>query len=136
MNPTRDVPPFLELGLELGFDPHRQVVSCPIASAGGWGGAMGPAQFIPSTWELYADRVASAVGELVANPWNPRDAIMAMSIYLGGLGAGAGGYTAESRAAAKYYAGGAWATAGRGYAKSVMALAESIQSNIDFLSNN
>jgi peptidoglycan hydrolase CwlO-like protein len=137
MSPTRDVPPFIELGLQLGFDPHRQVVSCPIASAGGWGGAMGPAQFIPSTWVMYSKQVASARGISVANPWDPRDAIMAMSIYLGGLGAGAGGYTAEHRAAAKYYAGGAWATAsGRGYANSVMSLAESIQSNIDFLSNN
>lgn len=137
MNPTRDVPPFIELGLQLGFDPHRQVVSCPIASAGGWGGAMGPAQFIPSTWVLYAGQVASARGISVANPWDPADAIMAMSIYLGGLGAGAGGYTAEHRASAKYYAGGAWATAsGRGYANNVLALAESIQSNIDFLSDN
>ncbi|MEK7060591.1 MAG: lytic murein transglycosylase [Patescibacteria group bacterium] len=136
MNPARDVPPFIELGLQLGFDPHRQVVSCPIQSAGGWGGAMGPAQFIPSTWALYAARVASAHGLSVANPWDPRDAITAMSIYLEGLGAGAGGYTAEHRAAAKYYAGGAWATAGRGYANNVLALAESIQSNIDFLSNN
>jgi peptidoglycan hydrolase CwlO-like protein len=136
MNPTRDVPPFIELGLQLGFDPHRQVVSCPIASAGGWGGAMGPAQFIPSTWALYATRVASAGGVSIANPWDPRDAIMAMSIYLGGLGAGAGGYSAESTAAAKYYAGGAWATAGRTYARNVMALAESIQGNIDFLSDN
>lgn len=136
MNPTRDVPPFIELGLQLGFDPHRQVVSCPIQSAGGWGGAMGPSQFIPSTWALYAIRVASARGIAVANPWDPADAIMAMSVYLGGLGAGAGGYTAERTAAAKYYAGGAWATAGRSYANSVMALAESIQSNIDFLSNN
>lgn len=137
MSPTRDVPPFVELGLQLGFDPHKQVVSCPIASAGGWGGAMGPSQFIPSTWAMYASRVASARGVSVANPWDPRDAIMAMSIYLGGLGAGAGGYTAEHTAAAKYYAGGAWASrAGRTYANNVMALAESIQGNIDFLSNN
>ena len=137
MSPTRDVPPFLALSYQLGFDPHRQVVSCPIASAGGWGGAMGPAQFIPSTWALYAARVASAHGLSIANPWDPRDAITAMSIYLEGLGAGVGGYTAEHRAAAKYYAGGAWATAsGRGYANNVLALAESIQSNIDFLSNN
>ena len=136
MSPTRDVSPFLALSNQLGFDPHRQVVSCPIASAGGWGGAMGPAQFIASTWALYASRVASARGVAVANPWDPQDAITAMSIYLGGLGAGSGGYTAERTAAAKYYAGGAWATAGRGYANSVMALAGSLQSNIDFLANN
>jgi peptidoglycan hydrolase CwlO-like protein len=136
MNPRNDVPSFLALANQLGFDPHHQVVSCPITSAGGWGGAMGPAQFIASTWTGLADTIASARGVTVANPWDPQDAIMAMSVYLGRLGAGAGGYTAEYTAAAKYYAGGAWATAGRTYANSVLVLAASIQSNIDFLSNN
>lgn len=138
MAPTRDIPPFLELARELGFDPHRQVVSCPIASAGGWGGAMGPAQFIPSTWKLYAARVAEAVGISVANPWDPRDAITAMSFLLADNGARTGGYTAESNAAARYYAGwgGANTRAGRSYANQVMALAESIQKDIDFLSNS
>ncbi len=137
MSPTRDVPPFLDLGLRLGFDPHKQVVSCPIASAGGWGGAMGPAQFIPSTWKMYEARIASVSEHAVPNPWSADDAIVAMSIYLGDLGAGAGGYSAEHTASAKYYAGGAWRTAaGRGYAASVLALAERIQGDIDFLSNN
>jgi len=135
MNPTRDVPPFLGLASLLGFDPHQQVVSCPIPSAGGWGGAMGPAQFIPSTWALYAKKIATASGDGVANPWDPRDAIAAMSVYLGDLGAGAGGYTAEHTAAAKYYAGSAWRTAGNTYANQVMSRVTSIQKNIDFLNN-
>ncbi len=135
MNPTRDVPIFLTLANSLGFDPHAQVVSCPIASAGGWGGAMGPSQFIPSTWALYAGRIASADSVSTANPWNPQDAITAMSVYLGDLGAGVGGYTAEHTAAAKYYAGGNWASAGKTYANQVMAKVSSIQSNIDFLNN-
>ncbi len=135
MAPNRDVPPFLRLAAELGFDPHRQVVSCPIAGVVGWGGAMGPAQFIPSTWALYAARVAQASGKSLANPWDPKDAITAMSVYLGELGAGAGGYTAQHTAASKYYAGGAWATAGRAYGNQVMAKVASIQKNIDFLAN-
>lgn len=137
MAPTRDVPPFLELGLELGFDPHHQVVSCPIASAGGWGGAMGPAQFIPSTWKLYAARVAGANGKSVANPWDPKDAITAMAYLLADNGAAAGGYTAEFNAAARYYAGwgGTNTRAGRTYASQVMAKVSSIQSNIDFLAS-
>ena len=134
MKPGRDIQPFIDLGLRLGFDPVKQVVSCPQSS--GYGGAMGPAQFIPSTWSSYETRIASVSGHSVPNPWSAEDAIVAMSLYLGDLGAGAGGYTAEFRSAAKYYAGGYWATAGRGYGNSVMALAESIQSNIDFLSNN
>lgn len=136
MAPNRDVPPFLDLGERLGFDPLNQVVSCPIASAGGWGGAMGPAQFIPSTWKMYEARVASVTGHSPPNPWAAEDAIAAMSLYLGDLGAGAGGYTAEHTAAAKYYAGSKWRTAGRVYGNNVMALAASIQSNIDFLADN
>jgi len=138
MAPNRDVPPFLALSLQLGFDPHKQVVSCPIASAGGWGGAMGPAQFIPSTWALYANKVAAGIGVAVANPWDPKDAIMAMSYLLADNGASAGGYTAEFTAAARYYAGwgGASTAVGRGYAASVMnTVKNTIQPNIDFLAN-
>ena len=134
MKPSRDIQPFIDLGLRLGFDPLKQVVSCPQSS--GYGGAMGPAQFIPSTWSSYESRIASVSGRSVPNPWSAEDAIIAMSLYLGDLGAGAGGYTAERTSAAKYYAGGYWATAGRSYANSVLALAGSIQSNIDFISNN
>lgn len=138
MSPARDVPPFLALGLQLGFDPHKQVVSCPIASAGGWGGAMGPAQFIPSTWALYAKRVGAASGEEVANPWDPKSAIIAMAFLLADNGASAGGYTAEHTAAARYYAGwnGATSKAGKAYANQVMAKVASMQQNIDFLSGN
>lgn len=139
MSPTRDVPPFLALGLQLGFDPHKQVVSCPIASAGGWGGAMGPAQFIPSTWALYADKVARGLGKSIANPWDPKDAIMAMSYLLADNGASAGTYTAQYNAAARYYAGwnGPNTGAGRSYANQVMNTVKNIiQPNIDFLSNN
>jgi peptidoglycan hydrolase CwlO-like protein len=138
MAPVRDVPHFIALSKQLGFDPHRQVVSCPIASAGGWGGAMGPAQFIPSTWVLYADRVAGATGKSIASPWDPRDAITAMAYLLADNGASTGGYTASHTAAARYYAGwgGAASGVGRAYANQVMARVASIQSNIDFLANN
>lgn len=138
MSPTRDVPPFLALSRALGFDPHTQVVSCPIASVGGWGGAMGPAQFIPSTWAVYAGRIAGARGKSVANPWDPQDAIMAMSFLLADNGASAGGYTANYNAAARYYAGwnGPSTRAGQGYASQVMARVASIQQNIDYLAAN
>lgn len=138
MAPIRDVPPFLELARQLGFDPHMQVVSCPIAAAGGWGGAMGPAQFIPSTWKLYAARIASAHGVPVASPWDPRHAITAMGFLLADNGASAGGYTAEYNAAARYYAGwnGPNMAVGRSYATQVMVRVAAIQKNIDFLADN
>jgi peptidoglycan hydrolase CwlO-like protein len=137
MNPTRDVPPFLALAKQLGFDPHTQVVSCPIASVGGWGGAMGPSQFIPSTWALLAPRITSTFG-VAPNPWDPEAAIMAMSLYLSDLGAGAGGYTAEYNAAARYYAGwdGPNTSAGKSYAGQVMARVTSFTADIKVLADN
>ena len=137
MAPLRDVPPFLRLAGKLGFDPHRQVVSCP--QQAGWGGAMGPAQFIPSTWVLYEGRVASIRGVAVANPWDPADAITAMSLLLADNGAAGGGYTAERNAACRYFSGSACPGTGGwidGYGTQVIAKAASIQQNIDFLADN
>ncbi len=49
MKASRDLPGFLNITNRLSINPLATVVSCPIPSAGGYGGAMGPAQFIPST---------------------------------------------------------------------------------------
>ena len=125
MHPTRDVPVFLALAGRLGFDATTQPVSCP--QPGGYGGAMGPSQFIPSTWVMYESRLASLVGGGVPNPWEPRHAFFASGLFLADLGAGGGGYSAEREAAARYYAGGGWATRGLGYADSVLGHARRIQ---------
>ena len=54
MNPTRDVPVFKVIMATLGLDPSSVKVSA--APSYGWGGAMGPAQFIPSTWACYGSQ--------------------------------------------------------------------------------
>jgi len=135
MSPTRDVPKFVQILREIGGDPTKQVVSCPLDI--GWGGAMGPAQFIPSTWVLMEDEIASAVGiSGMPDPWNPAHAFMASAIYLGNLGAGAGTYTAERNAACKYYSGKACGLirGNSAYGDSVVAKADDIQRNqIDVL---
>jgi membrane-bound lytic murein transglycosylase B len=128
MKPSRDIPPFLTLSKQLGFDPTHTAVSCPQSI--GYGGAMGPSQFIPSTWAMYDDRIAAALGKKNANPWNAEDAFMATALYMMDMGASGGGYSAETEAAARYYAGGAWKTNGMGYAKSVLAYATDIQENM------
>lgn len=139
MKPNRDVSPFMEITSSVGRDPFSTPVSCPQAGVGGWGGAMGPSQFIPSTWQLFKDRIASIVGKLIPNPWEPKDAIIASSIYLGDLGAGSGSYSAEKNAACKYYSGKScgqskWASS---YGNQVMAKTQNIQENmIDFLQGN
>jgi len=134
MNPTRDVPPYLDLTSRLGIDPYSQVVSCPQSI--GYGGAMGPSQFIASTWKGYEARIEAATGDGVANPWDAKDAVMATALYMKDLGAGAQTYSAERKAAAQYYAGSGWAKYGLSYAASVLNFADQYQQNIDFLNDN
>ncbi len=134
MSPTRDVPPFFTITKELNVDPLHTVVSCP--QSVGWGGAMGPAQFIASTWMLFSKRIGSALGfSSMANPWNPQDAFMAAALYLSDLGASSGTYTAESNAACKYYSGGSCTKSAliASYAVSVMNLTSTIQAEINKL---
>lgn len=133
MKPDRDVPYFIDMMKRLGRDPYLTPVSCP--QSVGYGGAMGPTQFIPSTWKGYEGRIATAFGVPVGDPWNPQHAIMATALFLQDLGAARGGYSAEREAAGRYYAGGNWALYGLGYAASVLGHAEVYQDNIDFLNN-
>ncbi len=129
MKPGRDIPPFLDITSRLGFDPLKTAISCPIAGAGGYGGAMGPAQFIPSTWKLLADRLKTTLG-YDANPWAPQDAFTASATYLSDLGASGSSYTAQIKAACRYYGTGGSSCS---YGRSVMNLKASIQSDIDYL---
>lgn len=98
---TRDLPRFLVVTSELGRDPLQTPISCPIVGIPGYGGAMGPAQFIPSTWMLVRDRISSVTGNTPANPWSVRDSFLAAGLYLRDLG---GSVVAnERRAAGKYF---------------------------------
>ena len=129
MKPSRDVTPFLAITKSLGMDYTKTLVSCPIASAGGYGGAMGPAQFIASTWMLFQDRIKSALGISTPNPWNPEHAFVASSLYLTDLGGVAGSYNGEKNAACRYYSGkvcSASSVSGS-YGTQVMAKADTIQ---------
>jgi membrane-bound lytic murein transglycosylase B len=135
MNPKRDVPVFLQLMDQLGLDPNAQKVSC--APSYGYGGAMGPAQFIPSTWQLYQARIAKASGQNPPNPWDPRTAVFATAIYMGDLGADAGTASAERTAALKYFAGSHWQNRSYAfYGNDVMCLTNQVQQEINVLEGN
>lgn len=95
-----DVGPFMEITQSLGIDPYSQSVSCPQSI--GYGGAMGPAQFIPSTWKLMIPKLSSALGGRTPNPWSAGDAFMASAFYLRDLGAAGGNYSSERDAAHRY----------------------------------
>ncbi|HEY5383118.1 MAG TPA: hypothetical protein VIJ88_01020 [Candidatus Paceibacterota bacterium] len=84
----------------------------------GCGGAMGPAQFIATTWALYAgysapsyaynaseDRVGKLTGDAPPSPWDPKDAFMASALYLTDSGADKQTPAAEFKAAMCYLAG-------------------------------
>lgn len=105
MKPSRDIAPFLEITKELGRDPYSTPVSCPMSY--GYGGAMGPAQFIPSTWMIYKDEVKAITGK-AADPWNIKDAFLAAAVYLADYGATKQTYNGEFNAALSYFAGPNW----------------------------
>jgi hypothetical protein len=123
MHPDRDAPIFLAIAGVLGFDARSRQVSCPIVSNGeryGWGGAMGPSQFIPSTWAVYGGIVNTGNGWVYsqsddairringsgspANPFNNQDAFLATALLLRDNGAN-GTYAGNRMAALRYYAG-------------------------------
>ncbi len=130
MKPSRDHEPFLQITKELGLDPDTTPVSCPMIRNGkqiGWGGAMGPAQFIPSTWMGYRNAVQSVTGK-PANPWNIRDAFIAAAIKLRGDGA-SNSEKSEFNAALRYFSGSVNLTY-RFYADNVLAIAERYEQDI------
>ncbi len=61
MAPNRDQPIFVYITRTLGLDPNRMPVSKKPYY--GWGGAMGPGQFIPSTWVCYGGFVNVNTGD-------------------------------------------------------------------------
>lgn len=136
MKAPRDTVPFKNITERLGKDWKMTPVSCPpgkiYVSGRGFGGGMGPSQFIPSTWELFKNKLGGLLGIKPdnVNPWNPEHAILATAIYMADLGASSGGYTAERNAACWYYSGRSCdnkSPANSFYGTQVLAKAENIQ---------
>ncbi len=130
MKPSRDVVPFLTITKELGRDPYITPVSCPMSF--GYGGAMGPAQFIPSTWALYKNRLKSILGR-PCDPWNIQDSFVAAGLYLADGGAAARTRNSEWRAAMIYFSGSTTNPAYYWYANQVLVKADSFQRDIEAL---
>ncbi len=99
---------FLKITEELGLNPDETPVSCWVG--GGkvqMGGAMGPAQFMPSTWLNlgYKKRVEDITLKKPANPWRIKDAFLAAGLYLADWGASSQNPYDEIGAATAYLCG-------------------------------
>jgi len=128
----RDWDAFLEITKKLGLDPDTTPVSAKPSY--GWGGAMGPAQFLPSTWREYESRVAEITGHNPPSPWNLDDALAAAGIKLAAAGANSQKYEDEWRAAMIYFAGSRWENPAYGfYGDGVLDLANFYQEQIRLL---
>lgn len=146
MSPTQ-TPAFLSLMEELGRSPGTQRVSCPIARDGSYGGAMGPAQFMPLTWASVKSKVAATLGKSTVSPFVNQDAFIASGLYLKDLyySEGCTNYAnqyshispkqtlRERCAAAKYYAGGNWWNYRFQYGESVVKRADKFRDDIETL---
>lgn len=122
--------PFLQITKELGLNPDTTPISCPMQV--GWGGAMGPAQFMPKTWLAYKDRIGQITGKNPPNPWDVRDAFVAAALYLANHGATAKTYDAEWKAAMMYFSGSTNPRF-RFYGDNVMSIAKRYEADINTL---
>jgi len=128
----RDQQAFLQICDTLNLDPNKTPVSKKPSY--GWGGAMGPAQFLPSVWLAYADRVAQLTGHVPPDPWDIEDAFVAAGLKLAQGGASAQNDDAEWKAAQIYFAGSRWNnTAYYFYGDQVMDLAGVIQEQLNII---
>ncbi|OGZ34085.1 MAG: hypothetical protein A2Y98_03365 [Candidatus Portnoybacteria bacterium RBG_19FT_COMBO_36_7] len=129
---TRDQKAFLQICDELNLDPDQMPVSR--RPSYGWGGAMGPAQFLPSTWLSYKNEVGRLTGHNPPSPWNIDDAFTAAALKLANAGANQKTEAAEWKASMVYFAGSNWGKAVYSfYGDSVMDLAALIQGQLDIM---
>ena len=94
---------FFAIVNKLGLDPNSVKVSREPSY--GCGGAMGPAQFIPSTWLGYESEVVRITGHNPPNPWNVEDAFTASALKLARAGATSKTRVGETAAAKAYISG-------------------------------
>ncbi|HEX7586261.1 MAG TPA: lytic murein transglycosylase [Patescibacteria group bacterium] len=107
---TTDKNEFLKIAAELekayGGNYKNKKLSCTPKRNGvffGYGGAMGVAQFMPTTWVGYKSKISAKTGSSPADPWDLADGITGMAIKL--ATGGATSKNGEFGASMLYYCG-------------------------------
>lgn len=97
---------FIRLMNKLGRDPAAAPISRRPRSYAGWGGAMGPAQIMPQTWEGIEGHIAQLMNKTLPDPYELPDALVATGILLAQRGAA--DPAKEYEAVNRYLAGPNW----------------------------
>ncbi|PID83112.1 hypothetical protein CSB11_02965 [Candidatus Campbellbacteria bacterium] len=140
---------FKQIMAGLGVDPATQKISCPIPRDGSYGGAMGPAQFMPQTWLGIRKQAAAILGKSPAkmSPFTNHDAFIASASLLKSnyYSKSCSNYANKNKhimsvrtlrekcAAAMYYAGGNWFKYRNKYGQSVVNRANRFRADIEIL---
>lgn len=138
---------FLSILDSLNLNRDTTPVSCPISLHGAYGGAMGPAQFMPNTWVLYKNDITKITGNNPPNPWRNADAFVATALFLENSlnSSSCKNYAKENQnvlpfqfllercTAAQYYAGGNWYKFRFAYGDPVVERADQFQRDINVL---
>ncbi len=93
---------------ELDYNYKKLKFSCPPKSYSGTGGAMGVAQFMPTTWLGYQGTISSLTGHHPPDPWNLVDGVTAMASKLANDGAAKKDRFYEAKSYCVYLAGSNW----------------------------
>lgn len=117
---------FLRLTKKLSLDPNKAPISARPRSYSGWGGAMGPGQFMPDTWETIEARVAHMMGKTTVNPYELVDTFVATGLVLADRGAAEA--SKEYEAVNRYLAGPNWQYF-TWYGDRVLAVADEYEKN-------
>lgn len=75
-------PFYLEIMNNIGLNPNTTPISCAICRDGSYGGAMGPAQFMPLTWNSISSRVSKIIGVTYPSPFENLAAFTASAVLL------------------------------------------------------
>lgn len=96
--------PFMRIAKALGRDPATMPISRAVSY--GWGGAMGPAQIMPQTWEGIEPRLKTLLKKPQPDPYDLTDAIVGTAVLLADKGAATA--AGEREAVGRYLAGPNW----------------------------